>query len=142
MEDVISDLEVLMQDVSAPTSNQSTHYLVLDPSVDLTSAESLLQQPVSVVHNDPIILSVDARPSVQLPNTIRYHNTQGSLQLVPSTKLFNQYLKREAKTYNTRTPEAWKSMLTDHSEIHSLCRQYMEKTSNTEVLMEWVAALK
>lgn len=142
MADIISEMEALFtQEVIAqPESNN--HYLLLDPTAQLQEVEKILGQPATLVHTDPVILSIQAPPTMALPPNVQYHKTKTSLQMLPNTKLFAQNLAREAINHNTRTPQQWKAHLNE-KEVTRVCSLFMQNVHTAPpFITKWVQSIQ
>jgi len=144
MDNVIAGFEALLQqDVVKATQQPSTHYLLLDPHVQLADIEAVLGQPASVVHTDPVILSIVSEPTITLPPYVHYHKTKHPLQIVPNTNLFESNLNREAQVYNTRTPQQWKAQLANRQEVQRVCAEFLASTHTVpQYITQWVDSIQ
>ena len=140
--DVIADFENLFRQELFTVGQPSNHYLLLDKTAHLPTLEKLLGHPANIIHNNPIIVSIDKKPNITLPNNVTYHNTKRPLQIMPNTELFNQNLQKEAAIFGTRTPQQWMAQLTPQ-EVNTVCTQFFQ-TNHTPpaYLAQWVNAIQ
>jgi hypothetical protein len=140
--DVIADFEKLFQQDLFTPASRSNHYLLLDKTAHLPTVEKLLGHPATIIHNNPVIISIPKKPTHPLPNNVTYHNTQQPLQIMPNTALFNQNLEREATIFKTRTPQQWLRHLNEQ-EVSTTCSEFFQQTKTPpHYLSQWLNAIQ